>query len=102
MEESRFIKKIGVPFPSSHVCGHMEVDDPMKVLCLTENDAWDLFLKKVGQRTLNSHPDIPEKVRKVAKKSRGLPLALNASGEAMACKSTIEEWSHAIDVLTCI
>ncbi|KAF8111124.1 hypothetical protein N665_0076s0120 [Sinapis alba] len=63
------------------------------------NDAWDLFKKKVGQNTLDIHPDIPKIARKVAGACRGLPLALNVIGETMSCKKTTQEWYHAVDVL---
>ncbi|KFK25247.1 hypothetical protein AALP_AA8G086900 [Arabis alpina] len=104
---------IGVPYPnrenkckvafttrSRDVCGRMGVDDPIQVCCLNADKAWDLFKKKVGKNTLGSHPDIPDLARKVAEKCRGLPLALNVIGETMACKTTIQEWLGAIDVLT--
>ncbi|CAN7064264.1 unnamed protein product, partial [Brassica oleracea var. botrytis] len=88
------LAEVGVPSPtrgngckvvfttrSREVCGHMGVDDPMEVQCLTDSEAWDLFEKKVGPLTLKSHPRIPEQARKVAEKCRGLPLALNVIGE---------------------
>uniref|UniRef100_A0A1J3EI14 Putative disease resistance protein n=3 Tax=Noccaea caerulescens TaxID=107243 RepID=A0A1J3EI14_NOCCA len=107
------LTKIGVPFPSKEngckivfttrlkqVCGRMEVDSDMEVQCLSSEDAWELFSKKVGETTLNSHPDIPRLATTVAKKCRGLPLALNVIGESMAYKRTVQEWRLAIDVLT--
>ncbi|AAG12572.1 resistance to Pseudomonas syringae protein 5 [Arabidopsis thaliana] len=107
------LKAVGVPYPSKDngckvafttrsrdVCGRMGVDDPMEVSCLQPEESWDLFQMKVGKNTLGSHPDIPGLARKVARKCRGLPLALNVIGEAMACKRTVHEWCHAIDVLT--
>ncbi|ESQ29134.1 hypothetical protein EUTSA_v10023246mg [Eutrema salsugineum] len=107
------LKEIGIPFPtaqngcklafttrSQDVCAHMGVKDPMEVQCLEENKAFDLFQKKVGPITLGSDPDIPDLARKVAKKCCGLPLALNVVGETMSCKRTVQEWRHAIDVLT--
>ncbi|CAA7034236.1 unnamed protein product [Microthlaspi erraticum] len=36
----------------------------------------------------------------IARKCGGLPLALNVIGETMSCKRTVEEWRHAINVLT--
>ncbi|CAF2115745.1 BnaC08g41430D [Brassica napus] len=106
------LTEIGVPFPtrengckvvfttrSREVCGRMGVDDPMEVQCLTDNEAWDLFEKKVGTLTLKSHPGIPEQARKVAGKCRGLPLALNVIGETMSSKRTIQEWRLAVQVL---
>ncbi|KAG7543506.1 P-loop containing nucleoside triphosphate hydrolase [Arabidopsis thaliana x Arabidopsis arenosa] len=104
---------IGVPYPSREngckvafttrsrdVCRRMGVNDPIEVSCLDTQKAWDLFREKVGETTLGSHPDIPELAKKLVGKCRGLPLALNVIGETMACKSTIQEWRRAIDVLT--
>ncbi|RID79785.1 hypothetical protein BRARA_A02495, partial [Brassica rapa] len=105
--------EIGIPFPTTQnrckvafttrskaICAHMGVEEPMEVKCLSEDDAYDLFQKKVGQITLRSDPGIPELARKVAKKCSGLPLALNDVGEAMSCKRTLQEWCYTIDVLT--
>ncbi|CAA7029589.1 unnamed protein product [Microthlaspi erraticum] len=105
--------EIGVPFPTAQngckvafttrsqaVCAHMGVEEPMEVKCLEEHDAFDLFHKKVGQKTLGSDPEIPELARQVAKRCCGLPLALNVVGETMSCKRTKQEWYHTIDVMT--
>lgn len=92
--------KVAFTTRSLDVCARMGVHDPIEVQCLATNDAWDLFQEKVGEITLGSHADIPELAKKVAGKCRGLPLALNVIGETMACKRTIQEWHHAIDVLT--
>ncbi|KAG2288298.1 hypothetical protein Bca4012_030820 [Brassica carinata] len=72
----------------------------MVVQCLSPHDALELFKKNVGEITLGSHPKIPELASIVAKKCQRLPLALDVIGETMACKQTIQEWQHAIDVLT--
>ncbi|XP_018485471.1 probable disease resistance protein At1g12290 isoform X2 [Raphanus sativus] len=106
------LTEIGIPNPTSQngckivfttrslgVCTSMGVHEPMEVQCLTTTDAWDLFKKKVGQNTLERHPDIPKIARKVAGACRGLPLALNVIGETMSCKKTTQEWYHAVDVL---
>ncbi|KAJ4915629.1 Disease resistance protein (NBS-LRR class) family [Raphanus sativus] len=103
---------VGVPYPSmengckvvfttrSHdVCGRMGVNDPIEVACLDPDKAWDLFKKKVGENTLESHTEIPKLARQVADRCRGLPLALNVIGETMACKNTVQEWHLALDDL---
>ncbi|KAF3586108.1 hypothetical protein F2Q69_00026537 [Brassica cretica] len=107
------LSAVGVPYPSTEngckvvfttrsrdVCGRMGVYDPIEVTCLDPDKAWDLFKKKVGENTLESHSDIPKLARQVAEKCRGLPLALNVIGETMACKRTVQEWHLALDVLT--
>ncbi|KAJ4719040.1 Disease resistance protein [Melia azedarach] len=69
--------------------------DLMKV----DEAARELFQKKVGEDTLNCHPDILELAKTVAIECDGLPLALTTIGRAMACKKTPQEWSYAIEVL---
>ncbi|KAL1217274.1 putative disease resistance protein [Cardamine amara subsp. amara] len=84
---------------SKEVCKEMEVDDEMEVVCLSPGEAWELFQKKVGETPLKSHQDIPILARKVAEKCCGLPLALNVIGKAMACKESVQEWQHVLNVL---
>ncbi|KAL1203670.1 putative disease resistance protein [Cardamine amara subsp. amara] len=104
------LEAIGVPFPtrengckvafttrSRDVCGSMGDHEPIEVT-LEWNKAWELFQNKVGDKTLS--PDIVENAKMVAKKCRGLPLALNVIGETMSAKTTVQEWDHAVDVLT--
>ncbi|XWS11825.1 hypothetical protein CRYUN_Cryun37aG0034200 [Craigia yunnanensis] len=106
------LTKIGVPIPdqqnnskvvfttrSKMVCGMMEAHKRFKVECLPPPFDWHLFQKKVGNDTLNLHPDIPKLAEIVAKECAGLPLALITIGRAMACKKTPQEWIHAIEVL---
>ncbi|KAG2260746.1 hypothetical protein Bca4012_008933 [Brassica carinata] len=106
------LTEIGIPNPTTKngckivfttrslaICTSMGVHEPMEVQCLSTNNAWDLFKKKVGENTLDIHPDIPKIARKVAGACRGLPLALNVIGETMSCKKTTQEWYHAVDVL---
>lgn len=106
------LKKMGVPIPdkrnkskvvfttrSKDVCGRMGVHRKIEVKCLTWEKAWDLFQQKVGEDTLKAHREIPELAKIVAKECSGLPLVLITIGRAMACKSTPQEWHHAIAVL---
>ncbi|EFH50760.1 hypothetical protein ARALYDRAFT_351902 [Arabidopsis lyrata subsp. lyrata] len=105
------LASIGVPVPrrngskivfttrSNEVCGRMGVDKEIEVTCMMWDDAWNLFTKNM-EETIKSHPDILEVARSVAKKCKGLPLALNVIGEVMARKKTVEEWHHAANVLS--
>ncbi|CDY35148.1 BnaA09g17850D [Brassica napus] len=72
----------------------------MEVTCLGADEAWDLFREKVGEVTLESHPDIPALARIVVERCRGSPLAVSVIGVAMAGKSLVQEWRYAIDALT--
>ncbi|KAF8064789.1 hypothetical protein N665_1166s0004 [Sinapis alba] len=106
------LNKVGVPPPtrengsklffttrSKEVCKDMEVDDMMEVVCLSKNEAWELFQQKIGDNPIKSHHDVLPLARKIAEKCCGLPLALCVIGKAMACKETVQEWHHAINVL---
>ncbi|XP_006409777.2 probable disease resistance protein At1g15890 [Eutrema salsugineum] len=84
---------------SKEVCKDMKADEAMQVNCLSWDEAWDLFQKEVGETTLKSHQDIPRLAREVARRCRGLPLALCVIGKTMAYKETVQEWHHAIEVL---
>ncbi|CAH2060442.1 unnamed protein product [Thlaspi arvense] len=107
-----YLNKIGVPpvtkengskivftTRSKEVCKHMRADEVMQVNCLSQDEAWELFQKKVEKTTLNSHQDIPQLAREVAERCYGLPLAICAIEKTMACKETVQEWHHAFDVL---
>ena len=105
-------QKLGVPSPNSRnkskvilttrsldVCRDMEAQKSIKVECLTQGEAINLFKKKVGETTLNSHPDIPQLLEIAAKECKGLPLALVTIGRAMTDKNTSREWERAIQIL---
>ncbi|CAI8618106.1 unnamed protein product [Vicia faba] len=77
---------------SEHVCGIMQAQKKFKVECLSENDAFDLFCKKVGDETLKCHLEIPKLAREMAKECRGLPLALITMASAMAGVNNFEAW----------
>ncbi|XP_058075704.1 disease resistance protein SUMM2-like [Magnolia sinica] len=98
------LEMVGIPHPSSQnvskgvftprfedVCGHMAADKKIKVECLPEQEAMNLFLRTVGEEAMKSHPEIPILAKSVAKECKGLPLALITIGRAMACKKTPQE-----------
>ena len=78
---------------------YMEAQKSIKVECLTQGEAINLFKKKVGETTLNSHPDIPQLAKISAKECKGLPLALVTIGRVMTGKNTPREWERAIQIL---
>ncbi|KAJ4718342.1 Disease resistance protein [Melia azedarach] len=97
--DPKMVSKVVFTTRSFAVCRQMEADREFEVKCLQHEEAWDLFQKKVGRDILNSHPEIPELAETVVQECRGLPLALNTVGRAMACKKTLEEWKDAVEVL---
>ncbi|KAA3478431.1 putative disease resistance protein [Gossypium australe] len=106
------LNELGIPEPSQengskfifttrseHLCYKMGAQKRIRVNCLDSEKAWELFQDKVGYEALNSHPDIPNLAKHVAERCLGLPLALITVGRAMACKTTLEEWNYAIEML---
>ena len=84
---------------SADVCGGMAAQKGIKVECLEEKEALSLFQAKVGEDTLNSHPDIPKLAEMVARECKGLPLALIVIARAMASAKTPEEWERNLQKL---
>ncbi|MBA0778681.1 hypothetical protein Gotri_006516 [Gossypium trilobum] len=106
------LNQVGIPKPSQEngfklifttrsleVYGEMEARKKIKVECLGPEKAWELFQDKVGDETLNSHPDIRKLAEEVAERCGGLPLALITISRGMACKTTPGEWKYAIEKL---
>ena len=84
---------------SADVCGGMAAQKSIKVECLEEKEALSLFQAKVGEDTLNSHPDIPKLAEMVAKECKGLPLALIVIARTMVSAKTPEEWERDLQKL---
>ncbi|KAI9107832.1 hypothetical protein K1719_021168 [Acacia pycnantha] len=108
------LKLVGVPHPKDtnfqskvlfttrieNVCAKMQVQRKFKVEILTEKEALELFCTKVGEETLNSHPNIPTLAKEMARECKGLPLALIVLGSSMAGVKSVEAWEHSIKNLT--
>ncbi|KAK4285090.1 hypothetical protein QN277_001833 [Acacia crassicarpa] len=100
------LEKVGVPHPKEtnfqskvlfttrfeDVCAKMKAQRKFKVEILTEKEALELFLMKVGEETLKSNPIIPKIAEEMAKECKGLPLALTVVGSAMAGVQSVESW----------
>ncbi|KAL5755708.1 hypothetical protein ACOSQ2_020454 [Xanthoceras sorbifolium] len=111
-ERVNLVDDIGIPPPSTEidfkvvfttrsreVCGRMETHKTVEVECLMDEEAWTLFREKVGEETLNSHPDIPLLAKEVARECGGLPLSLITIGRAMAGRIQRQEWEFEISIL---
>ncbi|XP_031263540.1 probable disease resistance protein At5g63020 [Pistacia vera] len=70
-----------------------------EVQCLPFEESFELFRQCVKEEVLNSHPEIPELAKTVAKECKGLPLALITIGRAMSNRRKPEEWRYAINTL---
>ncbi|KAL1166757.1 hypothetical protein V6Z11_A06G218000 [Gossypium hirsutum] len=106
------LNEVGIPEPSQEngsklffttrslrLCVNMGAQKIFTMNPLAWEKAWELFQDKVGDEALNSHPDIPDLAKDVVKRCGGFPLALITVGRAMACKTTLEEWNYAIEIL---
>ncbi|XP_073014120.1 probable disease resistance protein At1g15890 [Typha latifolia] len=109
------LKAVGVPTPlgvvgeikqkvvlttrSDEVCGQMNVSKTIKVDCLKEEGAWQLFQESVGEETLNSDATITKLARDIIHELGGLPLALITVGHAMHAKKHYRAWEGAIELL---
>ncbi|GKV28200.1 hypothetical protein SLEP1_g37283 [Rubroshorea leprosula] len=104
--------KVGIPIPrqgngsklifttrSLDVCGQMEAHEKIVVDCLAPEKAWELFQIKVGEETLDGHPQIRGLAKEMAEECKGLPLALITVGRAMSSKKTLEQWEYARRIL---
>ncbi|KAF7147636.1 hypothetical protein RHSIM_Rhsim03G0015100 [Rhododendron simsii] len=75
----------------------MKVDGNFPIAGLPEGEGWNLFKKKVGN-TIESRPEINSLARKVCRKCKGLPVAINALGAALEDKQE-HAWTTALDKL---
>ncbi|XP_043725894.1 disease resistance protein At4g27190-like [Telopea speciosissima] len=98
---------IGIPNPSREngckmiittrsmvVCNKMEIDEAIKVEVLSEEEAWNLFRKKVGN-VVDLSEDIGEIATQVVRKCQGLPLAIIVIGGSLRNKNDPREWRNA-------
>ncbi|KAF7123265.1 hypothetical protein RHSIM_Rhsim12G0031200 [Rhododendron simsii] len=75
----------------------MEVDRNFSMAILSSAEAWTLFMKKVGN-SIESQPKIKSLAYEVCKRCKGLPVAINALGEALKGKQE-HAWQTALDKL---
>lgn len=95
----QFKRKVVLTTRSRVVCGTMKVRKEIKVDCLRQDEALQLFQENVGQEILLSNPHIGALSRELVTELKGLPLALIATGKAMYPKKDPGEWETAIRLL---
>ncbi|KAJ6837195.1 putative disease resistance protein [Iris pallida] len=95
----RFRRKVVFTTRSMEVCKGMNCRGRIiKVECLKEDEAWNLFVENVGEDMIDL-PGIRSRAEGVARECGGLPLALVVIGRAMATKGSQEEWDYALTQL---
>ncbi|GMI79463.1 hypothetical protein like AT4G27190 [Hibiscus trionum] len=103
------LERIGIPEPSvgsklvlttrsSDVCRQVGCR-VIKVKPLTEEEAWELFLEKVGRDILNT-PGVEPIARLIAKRCAGLPLGIITIASCMKGIDDICEWRNALKELS--
>uniref|UniRef100_A0A1D1YYI6 Disease resistance protein RPS2 n=1 Tax=Anthurium amnicola TaxID=1678845 RepID=A0A1D1YYI6_9ARAE len=106
--EPLYLPSIGIPIPNSQhrrkivfstriedVCINMDAQKIIKVECLPWEEAWNLFVQKIGKEFIVSQPELEMFAKAIVKKCGGLPLALTTMGRTMASKRALDEWEHA-------
>ncbi|KAL2531072.1 putative disease resistance protein [Forsythia ovata] len=89
--------KLVITSRSKEVCHRMGCQRIIKVNTLSEQEAWELFLKKLGRDEL--HPEVEEICKKMVKRCGGLPLALVTLAGSMRGVTDIHEWRDALEEL---
>ncbi|KAL2472900.1 putative disease resistance protein [Forsythia ovata] len=89
--------KLVITSRSEEVCHRMGCQRIIKVNTLSEQEAWELFLKKLGRVEL--HPQVEEICKKMVKRCGGLPLALVTLAGSMRGVTDIHEWRDASEEL---
>ncbi|XP_022888404.1 probable disease resistance protein At5g63020 [Olea europaea var. sylvestris] len=89
--------KLVITSRSSEVCHWIGCQKIIKVNTLSEQEAWELFLKKLGRVEL--HPRVEGICKKMVKRCGGLPLALVTLAGSMRRVSDIHEWRDASEGL---
>lgn len=80
------------------VCRSMRTDLDVRVDCLCEEEAWELFCQNAGEV---ARSDLIEPIAKaVSLECGGLPLAIITVGTAMRGKTNVKLWEHALNQLS--
>ncbi|XP_042419425.1 probable disease resistance protein At1g61310 [Zingiber officinale] len=103
---------IGIPLPAApskckiifttrteDTCSHMGTDKMIKVECLEEEAAWNLFRNSARMDAIDADKNILFEARDLVKECGVLPAALIVLAQAMAHKKTWEEWIHALRIM---
>ncbi|KAK1298956.1 Disease resistance protein [Acorus calamus] len=105
------LEDVGVPAPSLEngckvlltsrsrgICNKMETDLEIRVEVLSEEEAWELFHKKVGDVIDLSM--IQPLARGIVEECGGLPLAIIVVGGALRKETDIHVWQNALNELS--
>ncbi|KAK3133075.1 hypothetical protein QOZ80_6AG0531770 [Eleusine coracana subsp. coracana] len=107
--EEIILEEIGVPPPggdkihkvilatrSEQVCADMGAHTTIKVECLKDEEAWELFSRNVTKVTIDLDLRIKRLATEICQRCDGLPLALVSVGKSMSIKRQWQEWEAAL------
>ena len=86
--------KVVLTTRSLSICQQMETDEEIKVETLTEEQAWHLFKKKVGDVAMFSY--IEPIARCIVQECDGLPLAIVVVGSSLRKISEVVMWRNTL------
>ncbi|WRX28104.1 NB-ARC - like 10 [Theobroma cacao] len=103
------LEEVGIPKPSNgsklvvttrmlDVCRYLGCRE-IRMPTLPKQDAWSLFLEKVGKDVLN-YPDLLPIVESVVEQCAGLPLAIVTVASSMKGITNVHEWRNARNELS--
>ncbi|EOY12888.1 Nbs-lrr resistance protein [Theobroma cacao] len=103
------LEEVGIPEPSNgsklvvttrmlDVCRYLGCRE-IRMPTLPKQDAWSLFLEKVGRDVLN-YPDLLPIVESVVEQCAGLPLAIVIVASSMKGITNVHEWRNALNELS--
>ncbi|KAF2577351.1 hypothetical protein F2Q68_00002274 [Brassica cretica] len=75
----------------------MMTDENIRVGCLQEKEAWELFCHNAG--VLANSDEVKPLAMDVSRECGGLPLAIITIGRALRGKRQVEVWKHALNML---
>ncbi|WRX29330.1 NB-ARC - like 10, partial [Theobroma cacao] len=103
------LEEVGIPEPSNgsklvvttrmlDVCRYLGCRE-IRMPTLPKQDAWSLFLEKVGRDVLK-YPDLFPIVESVVEQCAGLPLAIVTVASSMKGITNVHEWRNALNELS--
>ncbi|CAF2150220.1 unnamed protein product [Brassica napus] len=90
--------KIILTSRSLDVCRSMRTNLDIRVDCLCEEEAWELFCQNAGEVARSER--IERSAKAVSRECGGLPLAIITVGTAMRGKTDVKLWEHALEQLS--
>ncbi|RWR97691.1 putative disease resistance protein [Cinnamomum micranthum f. kanehirae] len=86
--------KVVLTTRSLKVCRQMKTNEDFKVETLSEDEAWNLFIRSAGDVAMTS--DIKQFAEGIVKECGGLPLAINVVGSSLRNNGDVVVWRNTL------